>query len=334
MDIRSPRSVKLGALESLSGARCNPRQLALCYTAVALALSALLTLANYCIDQGIGSTGGLSGMGTRTLLLTVQSVLSFLGMFLLPFWQIGFVHTGLAMARRQVADPSTLAEGFRRFWPVLRLQLLKLALLMIAMMLCTQVSSIVLSIVALPRSMIEAMESMPLDSTGELILDEAMLEAAMPSDALVILVFGALMAAVVIFLFYKFRLAEYVLMEDAPKGALAALGRSHRLTKGNRMALLRLDLSLWWYYGLHVLAALVCFGDQLLALVGVDLGISSDALFFLCYGVYIVIELILAWFAGSYVQTTYSCAYNVLKQEFEADPTPKRRRFPWDMLPY
>ena len=334
MSIRSPRSVKLSALEALSGARCSPRQLALCHTAVTLLLAALLTLANYFIDQSIRSTGGLSGMGTRSVLLTVQSALSFLGMFLLPFWQIGFVHTGLAMTRRQVADNRTLAEGFRRFWPVLRLQLLKLALLMIAMMLCTQISSIVLSIVALPQSMIEAMETMPLDSTGQLVLDEAMLEAAMPADTLVMLVFGMLMAAAVIFLFYKFRLAEYVLMEDEPKGALAALGRSHRLTKGNRVALLKLDLSLWWYYGLHVLAVVISFGDQLLALAGVELGISPDALFFLCYGVYIAIELALAWFAGSYVQTVYSCAYDALKQEFEADPTPRCRRFPWDMLPY
>ena len=99
------------------------KRLALIHTAVALGVSLVVTLLHYYLNNQIGNTGGLSGLGARTVLETAQTVLQYVVNLALPFWEIGFLFAALQMARGQKAEVSSFLEGFRRFGPVLRLYL-------------------------------------------------------------------------------------------------------------------------------------------------------------------------------------------------------------------
>ena len=78
----------------------------------------------YVLDLGIAQTGGLSGISNRTVLETVQSILSAASMILLPFWEIGYLCAALQFARRQSADTTSLYHGLRHWGVVLRIMLL------------------------------------------------------------------------------------------------------------------------------------------------------------------------------------------------------------------
>ena len=91
--------LKVSELHNQANARLenagNPKRLALIHTAIALGASFLLTLINYLLSLGIADTGGLDGVGTRTLLSTAQAMLELAVMLALPFWQLGIFYAAL-----------------------------------------------------------------------------------------------------------------------------------------------------------------------------------------------------------------------------------------------
>ena len=116
MDIRA---LKYEAGQSLRQAAYSPRRLVLIHTGVALGVSVLLALISYFLDSGVSSGGGLSGMDAQAALETAQVVLQLISLVVLPFWQAGMIFAALRMARRQPSAPRDLAEGLRRFMPLL-----------------------------------------------------------------------------------------------------------------------------------------------------------------------------------------------------------------------
>ena len=65
MDIRQ---LKAQAQERAASARYDARKLALLFTGAAVALSFLITLVGFLLTKQMEGTGGLSGIGLRTLL--------------------------------------------------------------------------------------------------------------------------------------------------------------------------------------------------------------------------------------------------------------------------
>lgn len=329
MDIRNRRSLKTAARSALSQAAYDPRKLALIHTGAALALSLILTIINFILTRQIDTTGGLAGMGTRSVLSTVQAMLTLGSAAAMPFWEIGFLTAAIAMARKSAFGPDTLLSGFRRFWPVLRLQLLRVALYVILGIVCVQLSSFIFIMTPLSDPLMKATE--PLLAEG-FVLDEAMLESLAPHITPAYVVFILVFCAVAIPLLYRFRMAEFVMM-DKQVGALRALGGSHQMMRCNRLSLFKLDLSFWWFYALQLVSAALCYGDVILAALGIPLPVSADVAFFGFLILHIICQLGLAWWAQSYVQTTYACAYEALRPEAE-DPEPAvMKNLPWDHLP-
>jgi len=143
MDIQDRRALKRAAAEACSGTSCDPKKLVLIHTGAMVAVTLILLVVGYIVDEQIGSTGGLSGMGNRAILTTVQLVLQ-LGQFVAtPFWQIGWLYVTLQIARREQVQPGDLLEGFRQFFPVLRLLFLKGFMYLGIAILCTNIASIV-----------------------------------------------------------------------------------------------------------------------------------------------------------------------------------------------
>jgi len=122
-------------------------------------------------------------------------------------------------------------------------------------------------------------------------------------------IFLAVFCIIAIPFFYRLRMADFIIM-DKPAGALAAIMFSRQLMRGNRFKLFKLDFSFWWYYAISFLAASICFLPDFLQIGGISLPISGDAIFFLCYGIYILIQLLLNWHFGSYIQTAYAIAFD------------------------
>lgn len=331
MHIQDRRSLRCAAAEALSQASFHPGKLALIHTGAAAALSLLLTVINLFLADQIGETGGLSGIGLRSVLTTAQSTLGILSAVLLPFWEMGFLFAAMKMARKESATPMDLFQGFRRFGPVLRLFLLEILLYFSIMILSANIGSFLFMLTPFAQPLAEIMSSITpenITATMETAMDTLM-EAAVPMYVII----GIVLAALAIPVLYRFRMARYLILDEPKLGALQALGTSHKLMRHNRWSLFRLDLSLWWYYLLTVLCAVLAYSDALLPTLGITLPFSETAALLLSFGLYCIAQLLLAWFFLSPVAVTYATAYDTLKEMQKGAEPRLTKNFPWDFLP-
>lgn len=310
MDNRNLNALPTQADTLLCQAPYSPRKLVLLHTGAALGVSLLTTLLNLFLSRQIDATGGLAGMGLRSVLTTIQSVLELAGSLALPFWEMGIFAAAFLWASGQSARPGVLAEGFRRFGPVLRLRLLQALMLVALFMALIYPSSFIFMLTPWADPLLEQLQSLVSPDMTE--LTPQMLEAAaVYGQPLVILCF-VLFGCVAVPLLFRLRFASYLLMSK-PVGALAAMGESFRLTRHNCLRLLKLDLQFWWYYVLQTAAAALCYGDVLLALLGVSLPWSDTAVFFLFYCLGLGSQLALFVYARPLVVTTYALAAQALQ---------------------
>lgn len=308
MDMRDRRGLKAAARESLAGASYDPRKLILIHTGATVALALVLSLVDYLLDRQISGTGGLSGVGVRSILETLQTVLMVGQMIALLFWQIGYLYTALNISRGKTVGIGSLAEGFRQFWPVLRLRLI-LALLYVGIgMICMYAASMIFSLTPLAEPLMAAYEA----GTEEAML-QAMDEIMLPLMGVIVLV----MLAVMVPYLYRLRLTEYALMDDPKAGAMNAIRKSRMMMRGNRMELFKLDISFWWFYLCEVLVAVLAYGDLLLPVFGYELPWSDTVSYYIFLVLSYVCQLALYWWRGNEVQVTYAKFYDALLPEGE-----------------
>ena len=304
-----PSVYRLAAKDSLGKAR-KPGQVILLHTGAILLLSLILAAADYFLDQQIGATGGLSGMGTRSMLSTVQSVLRLAQLVLLPFWQIGSTYYTLQIARQESAGIPSLMEGFRRFGPVLRLKALVAAMAALLGLLSTYVASALFLLTPLAIPLMAETEALLQSNADDAAIMEALIPLLEANTVPILILFSLCFLAGSIFLFFRFRLAELWLMDHPEGGALAALHTSRRMMQGNMKAMLRIDLSYWWYYLLAALVSALAMGDVILDSIGLEL--TTDAFFshyLLFFGLYAWAHLALYWWKQNEVSVTYAHAY-------------------------
>ena len=89
----------------------EPKDLVLWYALLSTLIAAALTLLNYWLGEQISNTGGLSGMGTRTMLATAKAVLPLAQALVLACLQLGYFQGMLRICRRQYADRSNKSQG-------------------------------------------------------------------------------------------------------------------------------------------------------------------------------------------------------------------------------
>lgn len=326
-----PRQLRQRA-EKLLSAGENPRKLVLQHTAIALGSALLVTALNFILSNRIEVTGGLAGMGLRSALATVQTVLQFATMILLPFWEIGMVYAALRWARGEQASFPDLLQGFRRFRPVLALKVIQGAMFVALGMAASYVSTVVFAmtpfagpVVELLEPMVDTLATQPLE---ELLTPELMAEITRQSVPMFVML-GVIFAVVAIPLFYRLRFTEFVAVENG-SGLMSVL-QSIRVTKGNCLKLVKLDLSFWWYYLLQLVFSMLCYGDMICNLLGITLPFSADIGFFLFYVVGILGQGVLLWSSRAKVMTVYGLAFCDLN---EKPLTPRAESLPhtvpWD----
>lgn len=317
-----PSSLRSAAGGSLERAD-RPSRVILLHTGAVLLLSLLLTVADYLLNKQISTTGGLSGMGMRSVLSTVQSLLRLSQAVVLPFWQIGYTCYTLKVAQQQSAGISDLFEGFRRFGSVLRLKALMAGMVAILVLVCSNISSILFMLTPWAAPMMEKMQTLLATDPDEQMLLDALMAMAEEITVPVMIIFGLCLLVGGSFLFFRFRLAERWLMDHPQGGALAALINSHKLMRGNWKALLRVDLSFWWFYLLELLLTALCFGDVVLGFMGIEMTTDAFGSYILFFGLYLCGQMALYWWKRNEVSVTYAHAYLTLCPEEEPQEAAK-----------
>lgn len=299
------------AQERLSHAD-DPRRIILIHTGAILLVALLLSIADHLLSQQIGGTGGLRGMSGRAILETVQSILRLAQTFVLPFWQIGYLFYSLQIAKGERGSLNDLTEGFRRFFPVLRLHLILTGIGIGLALLCSYVSAFLFLMSPWSAPLMESIESMALENLTE----EAMMNAvmAMSQQMLlpIILIFSVCFLAAGFFLFFRFRLAEIWLMDHPQGGALMALRHSRKAMKGNFKAMLKIDLHFWWFYLLEFLIGLLGIGDMILDTLGIEMSTDTFLTYLLFFALYLICQLALYGWKKNEVAVTYANAYLTL----------------------
>lgn len=292
----------------------NEKRLVLLWAGVSAALSLLTGLLTYLLNSGIAGTGGLSGIGLRSILSTAQQILSTATSIALPFWTLGYQRAMLQIARGQRSDDKTLLSGFRRFGPGLRLMLLEGLLLGVAFVFVFYAALLLLFMTPLSDPIYPVLEPVmdSLMADPYSAMDEALMNSLL--DAMMPLALCSLSLCMIVLLplIYRLRLTQLRLMDDPGCGALAAIGTSLQLTKGNCLKLLKLDLGFWWFWLLEGAIAAISYGDSILPMLGIALPISADTAFWLFYVVALAVQVLLYTAFHNRVSCTYALFYDSL----------------------
>ncbi len=318
MDIKHPRSLKAAARSSLENARCDARKLLFIHIGITLGLSALLSLLDYAVEQGIGNTSGLSNMGLRSMLETAQTVLRMAHSLALPFWQMGYLFLTLKLARGESASAGTLLEGFRNFRPIIRYELLCIILITGVVMASTYLSTGIYLMTPFSNAAVEELNALLQTGTEDTVaLQEAMTLILSNHIWPIAILFAAVCLGIGIPIYYRYRMSDLALVDHPEKGAIHALGSSRKLMRKNCLKLVKLDLSFWWFYLLEALVIAIAYTDALLPAIGVTLPLHEDVQYFLFYFLSLGGQLGIYWLYKNYVSVTYAHAYVALLPKYE-----------------
>jgi uncharacterized membrane protein len=264
--------------------------------------------------------------------------LQYIQAFAMPFWEIGFVFVALRLLRQQPVEVKDLTTGFRRFGPVLRMRFLQAFLYFGAGVASGYTASFLFMLTPYAQPMMDLLEPiMDMTMTVEQ-MQQAVMEVPIEQLTSVMVPFfiicGSMYLVLILMLHYRFRVADFIVMDQPGTGALRALLGSMRLTRRKRWQLLKLDLSFWWYYLLLGVTAAIGYLDLILPQFGVTLPISSDAAWLVFYILGLLAQLVLFWYAKSFVHTTWAAAYEALldtqQDTVQPKPQPQPKNLPWD----
>lgn len=311
MDIRNRRALKAAASDALCNTP-NQKRLVLIWAGVGTVLPLLISVLSYLLDYRIEDTGGLSGIGLRSILSTAQSVLSTSSSILFPFWSFGYIAVTLRFARRETATDSSLLDGFRRFRPVFRLLLLEFLIYAAIGFLCFQIVSTVLSFTPLAAPVYAVLEGSQ-DMLLSGVIDDRTLQAVTEAIMPILIIIGIVCVIVMIPVSYRLRLAPLCIMDIPGCRARQAIRMSFRLMRRNSMALFRLDLSFWWFYLMKLLVSFLCYGEVFLPMLGITLPFSYEVSFFTFYIASLLVQFCLLYACSNKIQTTYALFYDALR---------------------
>lgn len=317
------RELRARAAELAAEYREPARRLVLLYCIVLAALTLGSSGLNLVLDTRIDTTGGLDGIGMRSILETIQQILSYINQFFGPFWSAGFLTAMIAMVRGREPQVRDLTNGFRRAFRVLFHVAFEATAAFMLLVAVVNLSSLLFLLSPMGARFNELMA--PLLSDPNLITAEGLLNESLISYqelSRLLLPMLVLTAAIYLPLYtlmaYSFRLSLYLVM-DRNIGAIPAHFLSIRLMRGHKWQLCKLDLSWWWYYLLGAACWVVGYLDLLLGLLGIPLRMNATVMFFVTLAAYCVLFTLLSLWKKCEVDASYVLFYeNVMPPEPEA----------------
>jgi len=306
-----------GILKSQAKTRLQDQDastLVLIHTGVLLSLSLIASAINLYLNDQISTTSGLSGLGVRSILQSLQAFLQYGTTLFSPFWQAGFTLAVLHLARGISASRKDLLGGFRRWSAVLSLQLFTMMLLFGAVIACGYLAAMIFTFTPFAEPLAQALEPMLASGSIDMaaIASDVILDAYVPFFAIYLLI----LIPVVLFWTLSIRLSNYLIL-DQKMGGFIAIHFSMVAMRGNRMKMLKLDLSFWWYYLIEILLSIVCYLDVILPLLGIHLPFNETMAFFAALILYGVLELAFHYWKKPYHDVTYALAYQEILHSLE-----------------
>lgn len=331
MNLEDRKGLKNRARRALSVCDYSPRRLVMLYAGAIAAVTLICALITLALQSRIDNTSGLGSLTLRTNLETFSSIAGAIPGMLTIFWNVGFAWTMLRIARGETVEPGNLGEGFRRFWPVVRLALFQLLLCAGVMMLAFYAAAFLFMMTPLSDEAVRLLMPLAQSGTGDLATLDPAAQAALTRAVMPMILLWLLLAlgGVLLVVTYPLRFATFALLDDTGAGALAAMRTSRYLLRYHKGSLLKLDLSFWWYYAAQILVALLCNLDMLLTAAGVALPVSPTAAWILSYGLSLAAQFTLYTAAKNQVDGTYVQFYEALRHPPEEEPCPAPVRQPW-----
>ena len=229
-----------------------------------------------------------------------------------------------------------MLAGFHRVGPYLGLMLNRAILTILVLVVSINISSVIYMMTPAADRILELAENFGdtdqmYDYLYSLDMDQIMvlLRSMIP-----MMVIGCVLASVLLIpLLYRFRMAEYVILDQKGIRGIGAMILSAALLRRRRWQLFKLDLRFWWYYGLKLLCTVLLYGDMILEAVGVVLPVGSGMAYVLTYVLYLGGLFAVEISFRPRVETAYACAYEQLKElsPIEQKIVPvKPQDLPWD----
>lgn len=319
MTIPSAKYLKVKAKTRLASGQ-EPQKVILYYLGITAGLALVVTLLRYFISTQIAKTGGLQNIGTRSILATIDNLLPILQIVVVTCVGLGFTAAMLRIARRQFASPKTLKTGFERFWPLLLSKILQGLIYAAVAFGIFYLATAIYLMTPLSRSFMEQLE--PLITSGtltpeSLLQDDALMMSLSYSMTPMFILYAALYLPVIFVISYRFRMADYIIIDQPGCGAMSALRQSRGLMRGNGVKLFLVDLSFWWYHLLRALATAVLYVDTILLMFGVVLPINEFAVSFGIAVAYLATDCVVSYFFMNYHAVTMALAYHSIAPKKE-----------------
>lgn len=317
MERLNVRSVKSRGYAALQTVQPDFRLLVVKHGLVMLGVQGVYLLIRYFLEAMMADIGGLSGIGSVAALDTVGFVVQLAGSIFLPFWSLGICFAALQVVRGKTAGFSDLAQGLRRFRPILRYYILLLLLFTLVAVAGANALAMVMMFFPMP----EAVEEIMLQLDPAALQNPALLLQSLPPEELLAwltpfyAVYLIVMAAVSLYLNYRLQMSRYILLEGVTPRALQAMFLSLRMTKGNALQLFKLDLSFWWYILASALLNTVASGPVIAVMLGFSLPVSQITAELVCWAISGGGTVLLLYLAGDRIQCAYACAYDTLSGE-------------------
>ena len=310
------RELKARAAALADENRASLRTLVLWFCGVLAVLTLGSNGLSLYLDSQIGNTGGLEGIGLRSLLQTIQTLLSYINQFFGPYWTAGFLAAMIAMVHGRQPQPRDLAEGFRRPLRILGYVVFEAAAALLLMVAVANVAAVLFTMSPMGDDFYENVAPLLLDPnilTAEGYLNEELItvDALVRSMLPMLVITGVIYLPLFAVMAYGFRLALYLVLEGK-MGAIPAHFLSVRLMKGHMLQMLRLDLGWWWYYLLEGLCYCVAYLPSILLLLDVGLPMGDTAALFVGMAAYCGLYTLLCLWKKPQVDASYVLAYEAI----------------------
>lgn len=317
MNIRNRKELTSFAAERLASAP-QKKRIVLIYSGLVIGINLMAVVVGYVLGLQIDRMTGLRNMSLRSTLSAIQTMLPILQSILVMCLDLGYVSTMLRTARGQYASPNGIRLGFDRIWLLLRSQIILSLFYVGICIVSVYASSTIYMMSPFSGDTLELM--MPLMSEAsvlnpEIVLDDATYMQLVSSMTPAFVIFGVIFTALYIPVTYRFRMTKYIIIDKPGISAINALRESRIMMKGNAVNLFKLDLYLSWYHIALLLSSVICYGDQILPMLGVELPFSADVAYFVFYGLYWALQAAIYFFLRNRVEASYALAYDAIRPE-------------------
>ena len=320
MDIENRKDLKSRAKQYLEQAP-NAAKIALTYAGILAGASLLTNGVDFFLDAQIADAGGLSNLGVRSVLSTLQTMAPLVINFLLMCLGLGFTGAMLRVSRGQYASLNSFRVGFERFWVLLRATLLQGGLYVMAGLIAYMISMQLFFLTPTARNLLTSMAPVVKSASGDImavlenpqILDQ-MAKAMIPLYGMTFLLSLILCAPI----YYRLILTKYIILDHPGMGAMAAISLSRQFMRKRCLSFFKLDVSLWPYYVLSGVSILAAAVPNILALLGIQTPLSGTALSLVCFLAYLLITFFVTLLLQPHVEVSHALAYESLKPKAQS----------------